>query len=111
MCHYCNYRIGFCRQYGKIFWQSGCTFYDLLLTINNKECISKMESLINRKNNNSEEDRRIKILAVDDNIQNVELLEALLSSRGYELIRAYNGRGALQKVDEVLPYLILLDVL
>jgi len=70
-----------------------------------------MESLINRKNNNSEEDRRIKILAVDDNIQNVELLEALLSSRGYEVIRAYNGREALQKVDEVLPDVILLDVL
>src|SRR3989304_8020181 len=103
MCHYCNYRIVFCWQYGKNFWQSGCTFYDLQLTINNKECPSKMESLINRKNNNSEEDRRIKILAVDDNIQNVELLEALLSSRGYEVIRASTGRGGLPKSDEGLP--------
>src|SRR3972149_7986228 len=103
MCHYYNQMIALCQQSGKNFWQSGCTFYDLLLTINNnKECPSKMESLINRKNNNSEEDRRIKILAVDDNIQNVELLEALLSSRGYEVIKAYNGREGLPKSGEGL---------
>lgn len=52
-----------------------------------------------------------KILVVDDNLQNVELLEGLLASRGYEVIKAFNGKEALKKVEEVAPDIILLDVL
>ncbi len=52
-----------------------------------------------------------KILVVDDNIQNVELLDGLLSSRGYAVIKAYNGAEALRKVEETRPHMILLDVL
>ncbi|MBI5598225.1 MAG: response regulator [Deltaproteobacteria bacterium] len=55
--------------------------------------------------------RPVRILAVDDNVQNVELLEGLLSSRGYEVVKAYNGKDALRKVDEAAPDIILLDVL
>jgi putative two-component system response regulator len=52
-----------------------------------------------------------KVLVVDDNVQNVALLEGLLSSKGYEVITAYNGKEALAKVSEVVPDIILLDVL
>lgn len=52
-----------------------------------------------------------KILVVDDNIQNVELLDGLLSSRGYYVIKAYNGLEALKRAEEVCPHVILLDVL
>lgn len=52
-----------------------------------------------------------KILVVDDNIQNIELLDGLLSSRGYAVIKAYNGAEALRKVEETPPHMILLDVL
>jgi len=54
---------------------------------------------------------KARILAVDDNIQNVELLEGLLSSRGYEVIKAYNGLEALQKLEENDIDVVLLDVL
>lgn len=52
-----------------------------------------------------------KILAVDDNKQNVELLDGLLSSRGYTVIKAYNGIEALRMAEEANPHVILLDVL
>jgi putative two-component system response regulator len=53
----------------------------------------------------------VRVLAVDDNIHNIELLDGLLSSRGYEVIRAMNGKEALEKVAETKPHIVILDVL
>jgi putative two-component system response regulator len=53
----------------------------------------------------------LKVLAVDDNIQNLELLDGVLSSRGYAVIKALNGKEALAKVGECAPHIVILDVL
>ena len=58
-----------------------------------------------------EEAHHINILVVDDNQANVDLLDALLSSRGYNLFKAYSGEDALKMVEDVLPHVILLDVM
>ena len=55
--------------------------------------------------------RKPVVLAVDDNMQNLELLEGLLSAQGYDIIKAYNGKEALQKVETIIPDIVLLDVL
>ncbi|MBN2467721.1 MAG: response regulator [Deltaproteobacteria bacterium] len=52
-----------------------------------------------------------RILVVDDNVQNVELLDAYLSVAGYQVSKAYDGEEALRKVEEDNPHLILLDVM
>ena len=52
-----------------------------------------------------------RILIVDDNPLNVNLLEAKLPSKDYEILYAYNGKEALEKADRELPDLILLDVM
>lgn len=52
-----------------------------------------------------------KILIADDNIQNCELLEAYLSDEPYEIVMAYDGQEALNKVREFDPDLILLDIM
>jgi len=57
------------------------------------------------------EDQRQRILVVDDHPDNVEIIDARLSSRGYEIITACNGEEALAKVYENPPHLILLDVM
>lgn len=51
------------------------------------------------------------VLIVDDNVQNVELLQAFLESLPVKLITAYDGVEALDKVAEHQPDLILLDVM
>jgi len=51
------------------------------------------------------------ILVVDDNLDNVEILRALLESRGYTVASASDGRAALAKIEEVQPDLVLLDVM
>jgi adenylate cyclase len=51
-----------------------------------------------------------KILVVDDVPENVRLLEAVLASRGYEVVSAQNGAEALALVESDEPDLILLDV-
>jgi DNA-binding response OmpR family regulator len=52
-----------------------------------------------------------KILIADDNVQNVELLEAYLSDFDCELKTAYDGEETLRVVAEFVPDLLLLDVM
>ena len=54
---------------------------------------------------------RPKILIADDNLQNVELLEAYLSEVDCELRTAYDGEETLRVVAEFGPDLLLLDVM
>jgi adenylate cyclase len=55
-------------------------------------------------------ERTWRILVVDDTPQNVKLLDAILSPRGYAVITASSGAEALQKVHAESPDLILLDI-
>ncbi len=52
-----------------------------------------------------------KILVVDDIPQNVRLLEMNLKPEGYNIIAAYSGEEALEKVKAEKPDLILLDIM
>ena len=52
-----------------------------------------------------------RILCVDDELANLKLLEASLVPRGYEVIKAVNGREALEKINEQRMDIVLLDVM
>lgn len=52
-----------------------------------------------------------KILIADDNLQNVELLEAYLSGVDCELSTAFDGEETLQAIERDRPDLVLLDVM
>ena len=52
-----------------------------------------------------------KIVIADDNLQNVELLEAYLSDVECEIRTAYDGEETLRVVEEFAPDLLLLDVM
>jgi CheY-like chemotaxis protein len=52
-----------------------------------------------------------RILIADDNLTNVELLEAYLSDMDCEIAVATDGRQTLEKVAEFHPDLILLDIM
>jgi class 3 adenylate cyclase/CheY-like chemotaxis protein len=51
-----------------------------------------------------------RIVVVDDTPQNIKLLDALLTPRGYEVIPAGSGEEALAKIASEQPDLILLDI-
>jgi two-component system cell cycle sensor histidine kinase/response regulator CckA len=55
--------------------------------------------------------RRARILIVDDEPHNRQLLEVMLAAEGFELVMAASGAEALAKVAEEPPDLILLDVM
>jgi two-component system alkaline phosphatase synthesis response regulator PhoP len=52
-----------------------------------------------------------RILIADDNLQNVELLEAYLSDFECEIRTANDGEETLRAVDEFQPDLLLLDIM
>ncbi len=51
-----------------------------------------------------------KILVVDDNEDNRELVVKVLKSRGYVMVEAVDGEDALQKAQDERPNLILMDI-
>ena len=55
--------------------------------------------------------RPSRILIADDNQQNCELLEAYLADGDFEISFAYDGRQTLDRVEEQIPDLILLDIM
>src|ERR671919_2997475 len=56
-------------------------------------------------------ERTWKILVVDDTPQNIKVLDAILSPRGYRVVTARSGAEALQTVRDAAPDLVLLDIL
>lgn len=52
-----------------------------------------------------------KILIVDDEELNLKLIEGILKDTGYELYFAKDGKEALEKTYELMPDLILLDIM
>src|SRR5688572_32202542 len=54
---------------------------------------------------------RGRILVVDDNQDNIEIIATRLRFRGYEILEASDGAQALELVRESAPDLILLDVM
>lgn len=55
-------------------------------------------------------EQRIRILAADDEENVVRLLQIHLERLGYQVVPAYDGEAALQRVVENRPDLVLLDV-
>lgn len=52
-----------------------------------------------------------KILVVDDTIDNLFLLQMVLEAEGYRVDVVDSGWGALKKIEESVPDLVLLDVM
>lgn len=50
------------------------------------------------------------LLLVDDTIDNLKLLAAMLSEKGYQVRKAINGKIAINTIQQMLPDLILLDI-
>ena len=50
------------------------------------------------------------ILVVEDHVDNRDILRDLLTTEGYELIEAMNGKEALEKAATRQPDLILMDI-
>lgn len=52
-----------------------------------------------------------RILVVDDVPDNLDILQMRLESQGYEVVTAGDGAEALEKIRELLPDLVLLDIM
>ena len=55
--------------------------------------------------------QKAKVLIVDDEPLNVDYLEQELEDLGYQIITAFNGQEALDKIKSQQPDLVLLDLM
>jgi len=56
-------------------------------------------------------EKKKKILIADDDIHVHEMLTVVLSSDGFEIIHAYDGQETVERVDNELPDLVVLDIM
>jgi two-component system, sensor histidine kinase and response regulator len=61
--------------------------------------------------NFDENEKNARILMVDDNAQNIQVLGNILKERGYKISVSMNGNEALNFVNKTIPDLILLDIM
>lgn len=54
---------------------------------------------------------KVKVLIVDDEPFNIEVLEQTLDGTGYQVVTASNGQEALAKIQGEQPDLVLLDLM
>jgi Response regulators consisting of a CheY-like receiver domain and a winged-helix DNA-binding domain len=52
-----------------------------------------------------------RIMVVDDEPDVVDLVKLVLESDGFDVVTAYSGKEALEKIDKDLPDLVLLDIM
>lgn len=52
-----------------------------------------------------------KILVVDDEVEVCNTLKKFLTSKGYEVYTALDGKTAVSKTKEVRPHIVLLDII
>ena len=50
------------------------------------------------------------ILVVDDEVSITQSLDGILTDEGFEVIIAKDGASALEKIEELMPELVLLDI-
>ncbi len=51
-----------------------------------------------------------RILVIEDNLDNYDLVRFLLEQEGYSVLGAYDGRQGLEMARELLPDMVLLDL-
>ena len=56
------------------------------------------------------ENRRRKVLIVDDNPEFIEMMRRLLEVEGFQTATANNGKKAIEKILSESPELVLLDL-
>ncbi len=59
----------------------------------------------------SEQEKKARVLIIDDNASNIQIVGTLLKNEGYQIYVANNGLQAINIVEEILPDLILLDIM
>ncbi|WP_270170539.1 response regulator transcription factor [Paenibacillus sp. SYP-B4298] len=52
-----------------------------------------------------------RLLIVDDDKEIADLIEIYLKNEGYEVVKAYNGEEALQKLEQSVFHLVVLDIM
>ena len=50
------------------------------------------------------------VLAIDDDLGNLKVLQSRLGKEGFKVVVAIDGEGGLKKLEEIMPDLIILDV-
>ncbi|MFW6358327.1 MAG: hybrid sensor histidine kinase/response regulator [Chroococcales cyanobacterium] len=70
-----------------------------------------MVVLMNSPATNSRLTQSARILVVDDSMDNLFLVQSILEEEGYDISLAEDGQTALNKIEESLPDLVLLDVM
>lgn len=80
-------------------------------TVEDPEGLRQILSKVIKKAEKEKKTRQKKVLLVDDDKDFLEMHTAVLQHRGYEVIAAQSSKECFEKLDEVKPDIVVLDVM
>jgi CheY-like chemotaxis protein len=79
--------------------------------IENPEALRRIFSLVMKQAKKPGQERKKKILIVDDDVDFLEMHSAVLTNKGYSVITAQNSKECLEKLEKTRPDVVVLDVM
>lgn len=67
--------------------------------------LDNLETILKEKND------KPNVLIIDDNHDDIKLMESILSSEGFNVLKSYDGSDGIKKAIEAIPDLIILDLI
>lgn len=80
-------------------------------SIEDQESLRTILKLVSKKAKDSEAKKPKRVFLIDDDTDFLEMHSAVLKNRGYEVFTAQSSKEALEKLEEVQPDIVVLDVM
>jgi CheY-like chemotaxis protein len=80
-------------------------------SVEDKDSLRKILQKVAKKMGGAGSKKPIKVFLVDDDTDFLEMHSAVLQNRGYEVFTAQSSKDALEKLDEIRPDIVVLDVM
>ncbi len=80
-------------------------------SIEDQESLRKILKLVSKKAKDSETKKPKKVFLIDDDTDFLEMHSAVLENRGYEVFTAQSSKEAIERLEEVQPDIVVLDVM
>jgi CheY-like chemotaxis protein len=93
------------------YYEGGKLVEKVAESVEDQESLRRILSLVMKPAEKKVKPRKKKILLVDDDVDFLEMHSAVLENRGYQVVTARSSQECLDKLDEIRPDVVVLDIM
>jgi CheY-like chemotaxis protein len=93
------------------YYEGGKLVEKVAESVEDQESLRRILSLVMKPAEKKVKPKKKKILLVDDDVDFLEMHSAVLENRGYQVVTARSSQECLDKLDEIRPDVVVLDIM